>query len=356
MKNMNPRDTVIGDYKHPDNTGIMIKLLKKCAKIGIAVVASLFILSLFTLIYSYSGVHITNKTGATDYKWEPHQFKSNMREGFSWLYMNEDGFNNQFNAEGDSNIDILLMGSSHMEAVNIGSDKNVGYLLNSGLSEYTIYNIGMSGHDIYHCVNNLKKAVDYYNPTEYVIIETDELVLDQDQIMSVINGDYPIIPSYDHGMMYTVQKMIPCFQPIYREIINWKNASANMIQVDDKGDTSSVTDEYYGVLSDFLSFIDDSAEGRKVILVYHPRIRIDDKDFAISENDADTERFNELCRDHQIEFVDMTDDFISEYVLYHNMPHGFSNTAVGVGHLNETGHRLMANRLCKVVKRLDGTE
>ena len=55
---------------------------------------AVIILSMISIFYNYTGVHIENKTGATDYIWEPEQLRTNMTEGFAWLRMDEFGFNN----------------------------------------------------------------------------------------------------------------------------------------------------------------------------------------------------------------------------------------------------------------------
>lgn len=149
----------------------MFKVVRWILKAGIAGVVSLIILSAITIAYSHSGVHVSNETSATDYKWESHQFRSNMTEGFSWLRMNGDGFNNSFEIAESKNMDILLVGSSHMEAVNVAKNRNVGFLLNESFEELTTYNIGVSGHTIYQCVNNLPNAISYYNPENISLLK-----------------------------------------------------------------------------------------------------------------------------------------------------------------------------------------
>ena len=124
----------------------MVSFFKWCIKAGIAGAASVALLSLFTLVYSNSGVHIANPSQATDYFWEPRQYKANMTEGFSWLRMDANGFNNEKDLVDLGGVDILIMGSSHMEAVNVGRAENAGALLNTMLPEYKTYNIGISGH------------------------------------------------------------------------------------------------------------------------------------------------------------------------------------------------------------------
>ena len=44
------------------------------------------------------------------------------------------------------------------------------------------------------------------------------------------------------------------------------------------------------------------------------------------------------------------DDFYKEYVDTHQLAHGFINTEVGEGHLNEIGHSLVAKRLGDAIK------
>ena len=132
------------------------KILKSVLVACGAGIVSSVILTAFVFIYGFSGIHITNKTGATDYKWESCQLKTTMTEGFSWIRLDDNGFNNLdgvFSLEPD----ILIMGSSHMEAVNVEKRKSTSAVLSELLPSYSIYNIGVSGHDIYHCAKNIRK-------------------------------------------------------------------------------------------------------------------------------------------------------------------------------------------------------
>ena len=44
------------------------------------------------------------------------------------------------------------------------------------------------------------------------------------------------------------------------------------------------------------------------------------------------------------------DDFLREYSETHTVPYGFFNTAPGKGHLNRTGHRILAEALYRKLK------
>ena len=332
----------------------MVKFVNKIVRMIVAGVISIIILSLFSMVYSNTGVHISNGTGATDYKWEPYQFKSTMSEGWSWFRFDSEGFNNSFDISSEEQIDILLMGSSHMEAVNVSSNANTGYLLNEYLPDMRTYNIGISGHDIYRCAGNLESAVDYYDPSGYVVIETDRVMLDQNMMTAVIDGTITPIPSHDKGMVYRVQKYIPCVLPLYRALDNWRNNEQSVETENEKIRDLNASDEQYKELLDrFIALISHSADGRKVIIVYHPETVLNDNGNMLCENDKYVRMFDDACGNNGVVFVDMYDDFNDIYESDHILAHGFSNTAIGTGHLNETGHELIAKRLAACIEELE---
>ena len=303
------------------------------------------ILSGFTIIYCNSGIHITNTTGATDYKWEPRQLKTTMSEGFSWFRMDENGFNNAYPSE--EKITNLLIGSSHMEAINLSPKENAGYLLNEMISGYT-YNIGMSGHQIYNCVRNLSDAIDEYEPSGYVFLETDTIELDAESMKEVLNGTYPRIPSYDTGIIYWLQKNVPAIKYLYNQVDVWRKSSGNSSVVEKES-----SDEYEEILRQFLTKaqLDASKTGAKLVIFYQPRTRIDDVGNFINITDQESlEIFKSICFENGILFVDMTDPFTKLYDEERILAHGFSNTAIGEGHLNKAGHKVVAEALAKAIK------
>ena len=331
----------------------MKKYILLAAKAAIAFGISIVLLSGFSLFFSYDGVHIDNKTGATDYTWEPGQLKTTMREGHAMLRMDKNGFNDSYAASDD--IDILLMGSSHMEAVNVASNKNTGYLLNELVPYMYTYNIGISGHTIYNCVNNMTNAIKAYNPCRYVVIETSTAELDMKSMETVVNNEYKKIPSYDTGIMYWLQKNIPAVKSLYKQADEWmaydKKSSSNGDK-NDKENNISETD-YKGILDDFLKRAATPVKenGCELIIFYHPTEEIDENGrFIFYTNEKTLSMFSKACEKNGIRFIDMTDDFTKMYENRHVLPHGFINTAVGVGHLNEYGHEAIAERLSKEIQ------
>ncbi len=323
------------------------------AKASIAGILAIAILSAVAFFYNFTGIHITNTTKATDYTWMPEQRINNMKEGFSFIKMDENGFNN-YNVD-DNNIDILLMGSSHMEAYQVKQNENCGYLLNQMMPEYKTYNIGVSGHTIYRITDNIDSALKEYKPAKYVIIETNTIQLDINKMKDVLSGEATAIESYDSGRLYYLQK-IPAFKPLYNQLDNWVNIKPSSNSKGSSGETI-IEDEYCSVLSNFLGLIKAEADKHNItpIIFYAPNEYLSENgELFFQTDDKYFDIYKETCENLGIVFVDMTESF--DY-LYHNeklLAHGFSNTAVGVGHLNEHGHKVVAKALVKEINKTEG--
>ena len=325
----------------------IIKYLKSFLVVCGAGIVSLAILSLFVLIYGFSGIHIANKSGSTDFKWESKQLKTNMTEGFSWIRLDTNGFNNPDDAD-SVEPDILIMGSSHMEAIHVRKDQNASAVLSSLLPEYSIYNIGISGHDIYQCAKNIRAAVDEYNPNYYLIIETSTISFSNKKMESVLSGELSSIPSYDSGLLYLVQKYCPAIKSIYKHVDDWRKSDKRS----DTGNSVSHGSEMnVETLNDFLAFMSSSVPDTcKLIIIYHPTTGLDAQGHLVlnSINDNITV-FKSSCEKNGIIFVDTSESIANLYDEKHILAHGFINTAVGVGHLNEYGHRAIAESLAEVI-------
>lgn len=317
----------------------------------IAGIISCFILSLFVCVYHYEGIHINNVGMGTDYRWEPQQIKSQMTEGFAWFRMDENGFNNQSVPE---QVDILLMGSSHMEACEVAQEKNLGSILNVELPQYQTYNIGIGGHTIYRCVDNIEEALVEYAPSKYIIMETDRVKMDLKSMRDVIEEKASAIPSYDSGVIYYLQK-IPAVKLLYSQISNWIEAGGEDIEQERKQVDWSA---YKKVLTAFLLKANRvaSKEDRKLIIFYQPQTKLmSDGSLDCGKGDEEyLQIFSEICRDIGIVFVDLTSSFQELYSDRNILAHGFANSAVGEGHLNEYGHKVIATTLVEKIQEMDG--
>lgn len=323
----------------------------------IAGILSIIISSFFVLIYNYSGTHIANPSGSTDYKWQAGQYKATWGEGINYMRMDENGFNNL--SSDTYNIDILLMGGSHMEATQFGTAYNAGSLLNEYLNDHKTYNIGMSGHQLMNCLDNLQAALDEYAPSEYVVIQTSSLAASADDIRAVYDGTFEEIPSYDTGIIYQLQR-IPVLKVIYKQLtdklaIDRASQKPDDIEGEADGAVNNGTDtqEKSELMAKLLNAKAGVCAEKDVaiILVYTPPVEVSESgELKRSDDEKWVEAVKGIAEDSGIIFIDCYEAFKSEFDASYALPFGFHNSTMGSGHLNKTGHRIVARQVADVVK------
>lgn len=329
------------------------KTLKALGKTVVSGIIAFVILTLFCFLYYNVPVHSANRDGSTDYKWEANVFYSRGTEGFAWGKTNNDGFCNLFDYDDDMKIDILVMGSSQMEAFNVDMSQSTASRLNALRENETVYNIGTSGHTFLTCASNLGAALNKYQPTHYVVIGTGSVSFSDEAMTLAISGETPEIPSNDGGIIGLLQKN-PCLRLIYSQIRKFAKLSAEDIEdaedIEVLDESDALNNE--NLLDDLLRKMSVLAEecGAKLIIVYHPGINIaaDGAIDIVTDQDSITQ-FKRLCDANGIQFLDMSNRFKEEYGNTYILPYGFSNTPVGSGHLNKYGHAMIADELYKLI-------
>lgn len=102
----------------------------------------------------------------------------------------------------------------------------------------------------------------------------------------------------------------------------------------------------------FLNIVEQSAkeQGVQAIIFYDPPQEfLEDGSLDYFHTDEDIALFSEACAANNIIFLDMTSDFKKMYEEERILAHGFSNTGVGIGHLNKYGHKVIAEKLVEVI-------
>lgn len=315
---------------------------------------SIFILNIFIMFYKYNGARILNEDLTTDYKWSSNQLFTNMAEGFSFFYFDKYGFNN-IEDKNNKKVDILLMGSSHMEAYNVNSKENTGYLLNYLLPNLKTYNIGISSHDFLVCLRNLLTAYNYYQP-KIIVIETMDLIFSLSNMNSLINGTLKRNRAYKaKSSSVFIQKCFPSIKWIINQISAWEKQSKSIF--DKKSIIETQMDnsvEYEELLNKVIKQAIKNVNNCKIIIFYHPPTRLNNEGNIVFEKDNKyLSIFEKVCKNNNIIFLDTDKDFIELYKISHILPYGFINTAVGSGHLNKFGHEVIAKRLAKEISILE---
>lgn len=340
-----------------------VKWLCKAAFSGMIALLLLHILCLF---YYNLPIHFTSGDGATDYVWEKDFRYSNLTEGYGRGKTNNEGYLNPFDYTEDMEIDILVMGSSHMEAFQLAMDQTAVAQLRKLRSEDQVYNLGCSGHDFLVCAGNLAAAVEKYQPRKFVVFETSSAVFSESEVQAILDGTAAELPSYSDGLMGMLQRN-KYFCLLYKQLLALPaliNPPANPIarqsittedfQIDMVPSNSSVKKN--ANLRILLEQMKNTAasSGARLIIIYHPSLSIQpDTSVKANGSSADVRTLSNLCGETGILFLDMTDRFLEEYENNHVLPHGFFNSSVGNGHLNQYGHAMIAESLCMMMSKVE---
>lgn len=337
----------------------MKKSIAWLIKSFIALLLALVLVSGISFFYYNFPVHYTNTTGATDYFLNKNQLSFCGTEGFAYTKTDEQGFVNTFSEKKDQ-IDVLVMGSSHTESLNVNSDENFTYLLNqkfkeNGQNKYA-YNIGVSGHDLMRCLNNFENAVKTYCPSEYIVIETTLIEFSEDSLKNLNNGTYDKLPSYDSGLAYYLQK-VDFFRLAYAQITNFieKDKKEKTKNKDDSRESIAEKEDltlYKKLVETALEKVSKTANDNncKVVIVYSPQAEIDYYGNMIKNEYTEKQKlFADTCAKYNIKFIDMISAYDAMYKDVRYLPQGFSNIAIGKGHLNEYGHKCIAQEVYKVI-------
>ena len=338
-----------------------MKVIKSVLKTILAGVTALAILCLLMYGYYYVPLRENNKYHNTDYVWNANTPWIDLTEGVSFGVTDANGFNN---AKVIENPDILFLGSSHLQSMNVMQSENMTFLLNDKFDgKYHAYNMGISGHTFYKVVQYLQDSLNIYSQTpKYVIIETGSVILTKDDVENALSGEIAKTNVIDSGLVAAMYK-IPYLRQFYHQLDKGmlemllpkdsetasEQTSANSIQ---STFIVSVDEEPYEMMFEYLQKVENDY-GTEIIIIYHPfetLLTDGNVDFPADEY---AETFVDYAQKYDIGFINMTEDFEKMYYEEHHVPHGFCTGELGVGHLNKFGHAAIAQRLYQYLCELE---
>lgn len=337
----------------------MGRAVGKLAKVLLAGILAVGIISLFLCIYSLTPVHIENTKKNTDYIWTPDSVWTKMTEGIAWGRFDHNGYNNLTVVD---NPDILLLGSSHMEATNVRQDQNTATLLNELLgSGYSVYNMAISGHDFAKVCQYLPNNMELYETAPKVtVIEISSLKISDKDAEAVLNHTVERAESHSAGLIGMLQK-VPFLRMVYQQVdgglldLFMSKRGSNSLELEGASSGKSITVEYkaYDKLFSYLSDIEKEYR-TEIILLFHPfETLLKDGTVDYNYESEFTDVFVKSSQEHDITFINMADDFEKMYLSEHHLAHGFITGELGSGHINAYGHRAMAKALADEIQRLE---
>ena len=331
---------------------------KSWLKAAAGALTALALLNAFCAWYYNPTAYQWDDFRTTDTIREPGAFTSRATEGIAWSRIDENGYNNP-SAPGEEGVSVLMMGSSHTEALNVAQDQSASARLEAMLradgETGRVYNIGISSHNLPRNAANLSRALERFQPTDCVVIETFGLTFPVAYLMGAMDDSLGRLERTEEWLPDWITRQ-PLSKTLYHqwmELTSGQNALAE--------DSSGLDDEYYQNYEDMMTRwftwmreITD-AHGVRLIVYYHPHLLLQADGSAIAEpSERYAEAYAAAARRAGIVFLDMTQPFLDAYAAEYALPHGFCNTAAGAGHLNAKGHELIAEALYKAIREEAG--
>lgn len=321
---------------------------------GVAVIIGFFVVNLICFAYDRQPGWMDTPYGVTDAVREPYGVLIHGTEGYGISRMDKNGFTNPNKELADSYV--LMMGASHTQGKEMRDDKKYSVLVSDYLSAgdgfLHTYNIACDGSYLPSQIRHFEAAMKAYQDAEAVTIEihsTDYSVGELRESMNQVeyNPEDSALAfdklSRKDRLELLVSDIVPLIAKIKKNIETLKKA---------KNPSSSYrveTLEYEKVINEAL-FLIRSETDKPIVFVYHPQLKINN-DGSMSIKDSTTFGiFKQACLNNQIDVLDMGDDFINYYNEYKKVPYGFMNTSLGAGHLNEVGHKIIADAIIEYLE------
>lgn len=325
------------------------RVWKGIGKCVIAGILAFCLVSVFSFFYYNPPVHVPCDDGATDYKREENVFWSRGAEGFCGGRIDGGGYNNSAVPE---TVDVLYMGSSHSEGLYVNTDETYCYLLNELFENtgvpLTGYNLGMSSHAFARNVRNLPYAAEKYHP-RYIVMETQSDKFTREEAEETYEGEAGKLKTYTkNDPLYWVQKN-PYVKLLYLQVKNYLSHGEGEDMPVSAPEASESQENRADILLEYISAMAKEYDFIPIIY-FQPKISLAPDGQSICADSRYVEQFAEFCEQYGIRFIDMTEAFERNYQENYIVPTGFSNTAVGYGHINRYGHRIIAEELYPVLK------
>lgn len=350
-------------------------MLKDRIKTGIcwclAFILSFLIVNGIMFVYSYDPGWIRRSGNATPGIYEPGRRIVNCAEGYSISYVDDNGYINQM-ADLDEASYILVMGNSQANGNNVMPDEKWITLLNDSMKinaddKSKVYNVSRGGADFCDIVSGFTAALFEFNNPDIIIIQIISTDFDISKMKdSLIQRKYSEDMcaaslmrelSLEQKARNCIKDVFPLLTFFFREKIlqmnfDFSNAFYHCQESDKnelifKSEESNYEKEYSSALGEMLSLLKENFDGR-IIILNLPAVEIE-RGGQLQCIASPTEKvFAQLCKEKDITYLNMSEEYLKCYSEKNIVPYGFSNTRPGYGHLNRDGHKMVAETLQNV--------
>ena len=333
------------------------EILFKCIIAGII---SITLLSMFSLIYYNPPIAIQQPDLITNFKFKENSNWSYMLEGFGHGMTDELGYNNAYYTD-CTEPDIVFVGSSHLEALQVPQNANCVYLLNEKFDKDTLLynnfkclNLSVSANAFEVSVSNFPYILEKYNNAKYMVIETSNVEFSPTMLDEIAQGKFHA-PKEENGLVRKVTMSVPYIKLLNKKINEARTAKVNVV-ADTNDSNCDDINIYVDKMNEILYDLSKKTNEKdiKLVVLIHQRFWEDEDGNIITENSPEyMDAFKKCCENNNIKVIDVTKQMIESYIKDFEFSYGFPNTAPGEGHLNKTGHRIIAEEVYKSINKME---
>ncbi len=318
------------------------------------VVIGFLVANLLCFAYERQPGWLDTPNGASASVWEPNAIIIHGKEGFSISRVDDNGYMNPQKRLAEKYV--LMMGSSHTQGKEIAPEKKYSMLVNEYLADDDLlhtYNIACDGSNLTTHIKYFKAAMEAFPKAEVVTIEISSSDFSAEKIReSLIQPEYNSEDSairfgtlsFKERTTVAIKDYVPMVTRI-KEIISTskKSNKTSDLQID--------LNEYSVAIDEALSTIRSETNAR-IVFLYHPTMNLQ-HDGSVSLNYGETwDIFKASCEKNGIDVIDSGSDFYEYYYRKRELPYGFMNTSLGTGHLNDIGHKIIADEIIEYLEEL----
>ncbi len=338
------------------------KVLKYFIKLAISGILALIILSVLCLFYYNPPMPTPQFQEYSNTKYIENRFWVSFREGFGFGKTNELGYNDA-PIQNPSASRIAFVGSSNTVGLQMRQKDTFARLTEELLlsddnsqNDYECMNVASAGQFFETSVSNIEPLAKSFDNLAFVVIEAPSYNYSEEDFYKMLRGEYHVEPA-SSGIIYRIAQSSPYLRLLanqYQSMMQHRSEDYTEISAS----PVSAAPDYeayergFRAVAEMLGGIANEY-GFRIILLQHGMPVADAEHIMHNNQDVKkVEILSRCCSDNGIIFLDMCQEFAD----YHNSTsasaYGFPNTSPNTGHLNKTGHNLIAQRIYETVSEI----
>lgn len=296
-------------------------------------------------------IQIANHEKFTSSKYVPSDHNWQGTEGYGIFSIDANGFNNQVDFPMDE-AELLFIGSSQTEAQQVNAKENYVSIINQEYPVAKAYNLGISAEKFSTTFFRIKPLKEKFPNVKVFVFEMNampsladlqniEMLLSKDSIDDIPEKE-TLHWTKNNPVTRKALEFVPMFDLLKSKYGKDKTKAAQ---------STLNADAYEQELRRVLLLGKEKAGSTEIIIFNLAHTKLNKAgDVEIIPDQGENEIFQKVCSDISMTYIDMAEPFTEAYQSKHVLPYGFLNSPIGTGHLNQYGHRIIADTLEKVLK------